>query len=81
MDYKCNHCEKKFNDLNKIIHHLKNDHGIKENDERIQCIVNFDGVNRCERSYLTFNALRAHVKKCVKFKQELDKLKVNKIII
>lgn len=81
MDYKCNHCEKKSNDLNKIFRHLKNEHRIKENDERIQCVVDFDEANHCERSYLTFNALRTHVRKCVKLKQEQEENKVNEMII
>lgn len=61
MDYKCNYCEQKFNDVSKVIHHLKKVHKIKENYERIRCIVDFQEADFCQRSYLTFNSLMSKV--------------------
>lgn len=81
MDYKCNHCEAKFKTQSKTIEHLKKVHKIKENNERIHCIVDFQKADFCQKSYLTFNALKSHVKSCVKIKKKRDKMKVLIIII
>lgn len=78
MDYKCKHCDNEFNEWHKILLHLKKTHGIKQNNERIHCVVNFQETNVCDKSYLTFDALRIHVKKCLKFKDERD---LNEVIL
>lgn len=76
MDFKYNYCPKKFNDSEKTINHFKNIHKISENNERIPCIVNFSKPDCCNRSYLSFKALRLHVKSCIKVKHERDKIQV-----
>lgn len=77
MDYKCRVCKKEFNDISKTFHHLRSEHKTAENNERIKCIVNFQKSDFCERSYLTFSALRGHVKSCVHSKHKQHKEKVN----
>lgn len=76
MDYICSNCKKEFNDINNIFQHLRSEHKISENNERIKCIVNFQKSDFCKRSYLTFSALRNHVKSCVRIKHKCDKEEV-----
>lgn len=76
MNYKCNYCPKKFNDKEKTINHFKKTHKILENNKRIPCIVNFSKPDCCTRSYLSFKALRTHVKSCIKVKHKRDEIKV-----
>lgn len=73
MDFKCNFCEKKFSDFIGTIQHLKKEHKITENNDRIKCIVDFQKPDYCRRSYLTFSGLKTHVKSCVITKHEHDK--------
>lgn len=65
MDYKCNFCSKYFSQVKVIISHLKKDHKVIENTERIPCLVNFPDGIVCQRSYLSFSALQKHMKPCV----------------
>lgn len=76
MDYKCRVCASEFSDIQKSFQHLRSVHRISENDERINCIVNFEKADFCTRSYLTYSALRAHVKSCVLTKHKHDAEKV-----
>lgn len=79
MDYICNYCGKEFEN----VQHLKIQHRTLENDERIKCIVNLrkSGICVCTRSYLSFKALKLHVKTCVKEKHKNDKIKGNATVI
>lgn len=77
MDFKCNYCEQQFEEINAVVRHLKSVHQITEHGERIKCIVNFRNPEYCNRSYLTFNALRQHAKVCVKSKQPVDEVRLS----
>lgn len=62
MDFKCFKCEKKFNDGQQALSHLRKDHKIKENTEKMRCLRN----NNCTKTYLTYSGLRIHIQSCVK---------------
>lgn len=71
MNFKCNICSVFSSEVNQIFPHLKKEHKITENSERIYCPVNFNHGNSCGKSYLTFSGLRAHIKSCLLSKVEL----------
>lgn len=74
MDFKCNFCVFLSNEINEMFSHLRKEHKVVENSDRIECIVNFEKPNSCQRSYLTFSGLRTHTKSCLKSKREENQL-------
>lgn len=71
MNFKCNFCSVFFSEVNQIFSHLRKEHKVIENSERIFCPVNFNHGNSCKKSYLTFSGLRSHIKSCLLSKMEL----------
>lgn len=61
MNFKCCICGKLAACIDLTINHLKNDHKIKSNSQRLECIVN----NSCSQKYSNYKSLRKHVDKCV----------------
>lgn len=76
MDYSCNLCLKHSSDVNDLVSHLRKEHKVMENTERIPCLVNFNDKNFCKKSYLTFSGLKTHMKLCVTSKRKRDELMV-----
>jgi hypothetical protein len=60
----CRYCAIKMDDISYMIKHLKLIHYIAENGEPIKCCVNRKN-DICNKSYVTFNGLRTHMKSCV----------------
>lgn len=61
MDLICYICDYKHLEINKIIHHLKTEHLIKERVTEIKCVA----VSSCEKTFHTFSGLKKHVGKCI----------------
>lgn len=72
MDFKCNFCDFLSDQINEMFVHLRKEHKVVENSDRIDCIVNFQ--NGCRKSYLTFSGLRTHIKSCLKAKREQNQV-------
>lgn len=72
MNFKCTFCSKYFNESTDIVKHLKKSHHIVENDERIKCLVNYKNGNACTKTYLTFSALKTHMKSCIILRNETE---------
>lgn len=72
--YKCYKCDIKFNETKNVIDHLKKVHKIKEKVMQIKCVNNFD-THVCSQTFLTFDGLRKHLKKC-----DSDSKKVNEMV-
>lgn len=70
MDFKCKNCSFSSDQINEMFSHLRKEHRIVENSERIECFVNFEKQNSCQKSYLTFSGLRTHIKSCLKANRE-----------
>lgn len=62
MIFLCYKCLEKISSVDIIIDHLKKKHLIKDNMQKIKCIVNNPN---CEKEYSSYSALRKHVKKCI----------------
>lgn len=69
MDFGCFLCEKLFENHNLTIRHLKSEHNIIENKERIYCIKNWT-PKLCDKYFVTFSGLRNHIKTCRNIKNE-----------
>ena len=65
MNFKCYFCHQLFDDVNKIIRHLKYTHNIKDKCDQIKCVVNFKSTSGCRKHFQTFSGLRNHLKKCL----------------
>lgn len=74
MDFKCNFCGFSSGEINEMFSHLRKEHKIVENSDRIKCIVNLEKQNSCQKSYLTFSGLRTHIKSCLKVKREQNQV-------
>lgn len=70
MDFKCNFCSFLSDQINDMFSHLRKDHRIVENSERIKCFINYQKQNCCQKSYLTFSGLRTHIKSCLEANRE-----------
>lgn len=57
MDFQCFICSQSFETGNDAITHLKIAHSLKDNVAPIQCVF----VN-CQNNYLSFKALKVHLK-------------------
>lgn len=62
MNYKCYICYRLFEKNIEAVSHLKKEHNLKDKKNTIRCTVN---KSTCGRSFITFNGLCKHVKKCV----------------
>lgn len=74
MDLRCNFCNEYFSEINGIFSHLRKVHKVIENDNRINCLVNFNDKTSCTKSYLTFAGLRTHMKSCIISKHQQDQM-------
>lgn len=61
MKFKCCICGELADYLDLTINHLKNDHKIKSNSQKLECIAN----NSCSQKYSNYKSLRKHVTTCV----------------
>lgn len=57
----CYICDNKFPAELEAIQHLKSDHKIKNNKQKINCLINF---NECGKTFLSFAALKKHHSSC-----------------
>lgn len=62
MKYKCCVCGKLSDCLDYTIKHLRNDHGITDSSQKLECIVN----NPCAKKYSNYKSLRKHVLQCTR---------------
>lgn len=74
MDFKCNFCNFLSAQVNEMFLHMRKEHKIIENSDRIECIVNVQKQNSCQKSYLTFSGLRTHINSCLKLKCEQNQV-------
>lgn len=65
MNYFCFMCNKEFKTVNFTIHHLKNEHFLKEKENTtFRCISS----NQCSNQFCTYSGLRKHANKCTNLK-------------
>lgn len=64
MDFKCYICAQDLSDLNLMINHLKIIHAIKDNAQKIKCVVKNKNNEICGQFCPTFRLLKTHMKKC-----------------
>lgn len=61
-ELKCFLCISEFNEVKKIIDHLKKEHGIKEKVHILKCIV---GNAACSKTFQTWSGLKKHIQTCI----------------
>lgn len=63
MKFKCFNCDKEFDESIDIVKHLKQFHKFKDHSKNFKCFVN--KTDQCKNTFLTFNGLQKHVRKCL----------------
>lgn len=61
MELICFKCGTEFQEIKSIFKHLRNEHGLKNNVEKLKCLVKNVG---CSKAFLNFDSLRQHIKTC-----------------
>lgn len=59
-EFKCFSCFSMFDEVEKTINHLRNEHRIKQKVHEIKCIVN----NTCKKKFQTWSGLKKHLLSC-----------------
>lgn len=68
MFLSCFMCPKKFNDVKKLIDHLKLHHYLRDNTCTLNCMVNYKDY-KCGKAFHTFNKLQKHLKECLQSRE------------
>lgn len=61
MLFACYKCNNEFETIGEIFDHMKKNHKLQNNVEKLKCVIK---NSSCGKSFMNYDSLRNHLKKC-----------------